>query len=163
MERDEPSSKVFRVQSIGFLTIIVVFFLDEWLDLNSLVLGDHPYISTFSGVAFKVLVVFTVWFLVVRATRRIVHRVAYLEGFARVCAWCHHISFKGEWVRLEQFLQDGFDTPTTHGMCPKCIEAQRRALEKARQSAREIQPETPSPDGAARVTVPEGPAATTQR
>jgi hypothetical protein len=52
----------------------------------------------------------------------------------RVCSWCRRINYKGEWVALEQFMKEGFDTPTTHGICPECLENQRKALVKAKQS-----------------------------
>jgi hypothetical protein len=81
------------------------------------------------------LVVLAVWFVVVGATRRVIQRVHYLEGFPRVCAWCHHISFKDKWVRLDVFLKREFDTPTTHGICPACAQKQKAAIAVARRAA----------------------------
>jgi len=132
-----PISRVLLVQSVGFLAIIALSWFDEFIDLRSLILGDHPYISRFRESALEMLLVLAVWFIVARATRRIIRRMHYLERFARVCAWCHKISFKGDWVRVEEFLEQGFDTPTTHGMCPKCVQAQNAALVHARKAANE--------------------------
>ena len=128
VQKPVPISRVLRVQSFGFLAIIAVSWCNEFFDLRSLILGNHPSISDFRETALETLLVLAVWFLVVGASRRILQRVHYLEGFPRVCAWCHHISFKSRWVRLEEFLKREFDTPTTHGICPTCMDEQRARI-----------------------------------
>ena len=135
VQKQVPLSSVLRVQSVGFLVIIGFSWFNEFTDLRSLIFGNHPYISDFRESALEMLLVLAVWFLVVGATRRVVQRVHYLEGFPRVCAWCHHISFKSRWVRLEEFLKREFDTPTTHGICPSCAQKQKAAIIAARKAA----------------------------
>jgi len=49
----------------------------------------------------------------------------------RVCAWCHHIHYKGDWISMAEFLRQGFDTPTTHGICPQCLAEQKAAVARA--------------------------------
>jgi len=134
VQNQVPISRVLRVQSLGFLVIIAVSLLNEFLDLRSLILENHPYISEFGGSALEMLIVLVVWLLVVGATRRVLQRVHYLEGFPRVCAWCHHICFKSRWVRFEEFLNREFDTPTTHGICPSCAQKQKAAILEARKT-----------------------------
>ena len=147
MQKPVPISSVLRIQSLGFLAIIAVSLLIEFFDLRSLVLANHPYISEFGASALEMLLVLVVWFLVVGATRRILQRVHYLEGFPRVCAWCHQICHKNKWVRLEEFLNREFDTPTTHGICPSCAQKQKAAILEARKTAndRRIQGDQPAP------------------
>src|SRR6266704_4615411 len=135
VQKPVPISRVLRVQSLGFLAIIAVSWFNELFDLRSLILADHPSISNFRETALETLLVLAVWFLVVGATRRVLQRVHYLEGFPRVCAWCHHICFKSRWVRLEEFLKRAFDTPTTHGICPSCAQKQKAAILAARKTA----------------------------
>jgi hypothetical protein len=137
VQKQVPISTVLRVQSIGFLVIIAISWFDEFIDLRSLIFGNHPYISDFRESALEMLLVLAVWFVVVRATRRVIQRVHYLEGFPRVCAWCHHISYKSKWVRLEEYLKREFDTPTTHGICPSCAQKQKAAIDAARKSDNE--------------------------
>jgi hypothetical protein len=135
VQKPVPISRVLRVQSFGFLAIIAVSWFNELFDLRSFILGNHPFISDFRETALETLLVLAVWFLVVGATRRVLQRVDYLEGFPRVCAWCHYICFKSRWVRLEEFLNRAFDTPTTHGICPSCAQKQKAAIEEARKTA----------------------------
>ena len=142
MQTKLPISKVLLYPSVGFLAIIAMCWLIEFTGLRKLVLGNHPYLSDFRESALEMLVVLAVWFLVAASTRRILAHARHLEGFMRVCAWCHHIDFKGEWIKMEDFLQRGFDTPTTHGICPHCLAEQKAAIEKAKEPrAPTVQPE----------------------
>lgn len=132
MEKHSKFAKVLLYQSIGFLAVIALGFLDELIRLSALVFGEQPFTWQFRKSTLGMLLVLGIWFLVNMATRRILDRLRYLEKFMRVCAWCHHIHHKGNWIALEDFLQQGFDTPTTHGICPKCLAEQRAAIERAK-------------------------------
>ena len=132
-------------QSAGFIALIALTFLDELLALPSLIFGEQSVISDFRESSLKMLLILAVWFLVTGSTRRMLARVHYLEGFMRICAWCHHIDFKGRWISMEDFLQQGFDTPTTHGICPVCLAQQKAAVIKAKQARRSTSTEGSKP------------------
>jgi hypothetical protein len=102
--------------------------------LPTLIFSEHPFSFLFRRSTLEMLLVLMVWFLVSRSTRRIVERINYLEKFMRVCAWCRRINYNGEWMRLEEFMRQGFDTPTTHGICQDCLERQQAAIERAKQA-----------------------------
>jgi len=147
MNTKVPLSKVLLYQSVGFLAIIGVCWFIELTGLHKLVLGEHPYISDFRESTLEMLLVLGVWFLVAASTRRILAHARHLEGFMRMCAWCHHIDFKGEWIRMEDFLQRGFDTPTTHGICPRCLAEQKAAYRRskaARAAAAKVESKPPA-------------------
>ena len=131
-KRTRPLSKILICQSLGFLAIITLNWLDELLALPSLIFGNDSVIAAFRESSLKMVLVLGVWLLVAGSTRRIIARLDYLEGFMRICAWCHHIDFKGDWISLEDFLQRGFDTPTTHGICPNCLARQKAAWLRAK-------------------------------
>ncbi|MEK7780569.1 MAG: hypothetical protein AAB370_03585 [Verrucomicrobiota bacterium] len=132
MEKNSKLSKVILYQNVGFLVIITLGFLDELMRLSSWVFRETPFAWEFRKSTLGMLLVLAVWFLVSSSTRRILDRLRYLEKFMRVCAWCHHIHHKGSWITMEEFLRQGFDTPTTHGICPKCLAEQKAAIEKAK-------------------------------
>ncbi len=119
--------EVLLCQSAGFLAIIGLSWLNECLGLRALVLGDHPYISDFRESTLEMLFVLAVWLLVFGATRRMMARMHHLEGFMRVCGWCHRIGTDGSWVRADEYLARKFDVHTTHGMCEECA-AKQEAL-----------------------------------
>ena len=134
MPKYKRPSKVFVYQSIGFLAIIGVCMFDEVVGLTKLVLGDQNYISDFRESILKMLLIFVVWFVVAGSTRRVLSRLQYLEAFMKVCAWCHRIEHQGRWMPFEEFLKMGFDTPTSHGICNKCQDKLKGAIENAAQS-----------------------------
>ena len=117
-------------QNLGFLGIMVIGYLDELIKLPLLLASDHPFAIIHQRTVLDMLIVLAVWFLVSTSTRRILERIRYLEKFMRVCAWCRKIEYKGEWIRLEDFMKQGFDTPTTHGICPECLRRQKEAVER---------------------------------
>jgi hypothetical protein len=133
MKKNSQLTKIVLYQNLGFLGIIILCFLDELLKLPSLLFSDHPFAFVYRRSTLEMLLVLGVWFLVSMSTRRVLERVRYLEKFMRVCAWCRRINYHDEWMRLEEFMQQGFDTPTTHGICAECLQKQKDAIEQARQ------------------------------
>jgi hypothetical protein len=126
--------KIELYQNLGFLVIITLCFLDDLLGLPNLIFSNNPFAFVYKRSTLEMLLVFAVWFLVGRSTKRILARVQYLERFMRVCAWCRKIHFKGEWMPLERFMEQSFDTPTTHGICKECLRQQQSAITRAKLS-----------------------------
>jgi len=123
--------KILLCQSLGFLAIIALSWFDEIIGLRSLIFGNNPYISDFRESAFEMLIVLAVWFIVAGTTQRLLKRVAHLEKYMRVCAWCHRVGADHEWVSFEEFVERKFNTPTSHGICEECVERHRAELLEA--------------------------------
>ena len=134
MKKNSQLTRIVLYQNLGFLGILAICYLNDLLKLPAGVFSEHPFAFVFSRSMLDMLLVLAVWFLVSSSTRRILDRIRYLEKFMRVCAWCRRINFKGEWMPLEEFMRQGFDTPTTHGICTECLHKQQAAIEKARES-----------------------------
>jgi hypothetical protein len=132
MKTNSQLTRIILYQNLGFLAILILCYLDELLKLPSLVFSDHPFAFVYRRTTLEMLLILAIWFLVSASTRRLTKRVRQLEDFMRVCAWCRRIDCKGEWMRLEEFMQQGFDTPTTHGICPECLHTQQAAIAKAK-------------------------------
>lgn len=128
------ASRVILYQNLGFIAIMAMAWFVELTGLRALVLGDHPYLTDFRESTLEMLVVLGVWLLVTASSRRLLEHVRKLEGFLRLCAWCRRVNYKGRWISLEQFFRQGFNTPTTHGICPDCL-ARQKAASPATQSA----------------------------
>jgi len=141
MEMKSQFSKVVLYQNLGFLAVIVICYLNELLQLPSLIFSNHPFAFVYRRSTLELLLFLAVWLLVSRSTYRLMKRLRQLEDFLRVCAWCRRIDFKGEWMPLEDFMEQGFDTPTTHGICPDCLRERKEALARSKM-AREAEPVT---------------------
>lgn len=126
-------TKIVTFQNIGFLTVIILCYLDDLLQLPSLIFSGHPFIIMYHRSTLEMLLFLAVWLLVASSTRRLMQRVRHLEHFMRVCAWCRRIDYKGQWMPLEDFLQEGFDTPTTHGICHDCLVKQQESIRRSRE------------------------------
>ena len=127
------SKLVLSFHSVGFIAIIVFSWLNESEKLPGLSLHASPYVADSQECIREMLLVLVVWVLSSIATRRLLGRVEYLEQFMKVCAWCHQVDYRGEWVPMETFLRRGFDTPTSHGICPACLKREKAAIERARE------------------------------
>jgi hypothetical protein len=134
MKKIFPLPKILIYQHLGFLAIIIICWLNELLQLPSLVFSGHPFAFFFRKSTLDMLLVLAIWLLVSGFTRRLLERVRQLEGFLRVCSWCRRIDYAGRWMPLEEFMQQGFDTPTTHGICQECLRQQTEALERAKRA-----------------------------
>ncbi len=132
MEKKSRLTKIVLYQNVGFLAIIVLCYLDELLKLPSLIFSNHPFEFVYRRSTLEMLLFLAVWLLVSGSTHRLLKRVRQLEDFMRVCAWCRRIDYKGEWMRLEDFMEQGFDTPTTHGICPECLQRQNEAIQRTK-------------------------------
>jgi hypothetical protein len=50
-----------------------------------------------------------------------------LRGFLPICAWCKAIrDVSGNWEKMESYIARHSRATFTHGLCPKCLEAQIR-------------------------------------
>jgi hypothetical protein len=139
----QASSKLTRIalyQNLGFLAIMSIGYLDELIKLPSLIFSDHPFAFVFRRSTLDILTVLAVWFLVSASTRRILERIRYLEKFIRVCSWCRRVAYHGKWMFIEDFMKQGFDTPTTHGICPECLAQQKEAIERRNRKATDPAP-----------------------
>ena len=141
MKMNLPLTRIIIYQNLGFLCIVALCYLDDLLKLPSLIFSNHPFVILHRRTTLEMLLVLGVWFVVTASTRRILDRIRYLEEFMRVCAWCRRINYHGEWMRLEEFMRQGFDTPTTHGICTECFSKQREAVEMARQKRLNVKKE----------------------
>jgi len=134
MEKSLHLKKIVLYQNLGFLAVILLCYLDELFKLPLLIFSAHPFAFVYRRATLEMLLFFAVWLLVSRSTRRLLKRVQQLEEFMRICAWCRRIDYKGEWITLEKFMEQGFDTPTTHGICPDCLREQQAAIARQREA-----------------------------
>ena len=141
MENKSRLTTIVTYQNLGFLAIIALCYFDEVLQLPSLIFSNHPLDLVYQRPMLEMLLFLTVWLLVSGLTHRLLKRVRHLEAFMRVCAWCRRIDCQGEWMRLEDFMEQGFDTRTTHGICPECQQQLKERIDRA-DHLRESQPDT---------------------
>lgn len=128
LQTDPPSPfgarslrRIAGVELAGFGLILALVWLDELLDLPHLLFGDPPTPVRITEIGLEsvgVLVLATVARLLSSRMRR---RLAQLERFVVLCAWCRRVRLDDQWLTFEAFLGT-HRAETSHGMCPKCEE-----------------------------------------
>ena len=113
----------------GFLGLIAVFALDEYWDLPARSFGAvlkpmRPY-----EFSIKVIVVLCLFITVLGVLREAILRIKRLSHMLTLCAWCRRVSIDGEWISIDQFLQQRKNTTSSVGLCPDCYG--KRATEKS--------------------------------
>lgn len=75
MKNNSQLTRIVIHQNLGFLGIVILSYLDELIQLPSLIFTDHSFSFLYSRSMLDMLVVFAVWFLVSNSARRILERV----------------------------------------------------------------------------------------
>ena len=103
----------------GFLGLIVVFALDDW-DLPARTYG--AMLNPIRPYAFSIKVVATLclFITVLGVLREAILRIQNLSTMMTMCAWCRRVSVEGEWLSIDQFLQQRKNTTSSIGLCPDC-------------------------------------------
>jgi hypothetical protein len=115
---------ILRRQASGFLLIIVVTWLAEIFHVPHYLFGGTPEFN-WPRVLLRTIVVVAVWGWVYWSTRRLLQRLHRLEKFLLVCSWCRKVGDQGSWMTLEEYFGQKFDTQTSHGICPECMQSAR--------------------------------------
>jgi hypothetical protein len=118
INRKKPQRILFY-ESIGFVILIVLSWLNELVSLPHLIFGGGEH-SSLHEAMLETLALMMVWLVVALFTKRLLRRLYHLEGFLQVCGWCRKIGQDDEWVELETYFAKGFNVKTSHGMCPEC-------------------------------------------
>jgi hypothetical protein len=112
----------------GFIGLIVIFALDEYWDLPARSFGAmlkpiRPY-----EFSIKVVAALCLFITVLGVLREAIARIQRLSHMLTMCAWCRRVSVNGEWLSIDQFLQQRKNTTSSVGLCPDCYG--RKALEE---------------------------------
>ena len=115
----KKSRRILWYETVGFLLLIALSWLNEMVSLPHLLFGSGEH-SSLHEAMMETSALAVVWLMVYLFTKRLLGRLYHLEGFLQVCAWCRKIGHDDGWVQLETYFAKGFDIKTSHGMCPEC-------------------------------------------
>lgn len=112
--------QILWFETLGFLLLILLSWLDELVSLPQLLFGGSAHGPDWHEAMLESSALVIVWCVVIIYTRRLMRRLFYLDGFLRLCAWCRKIGYEDEWITTEDYFSRGFATKTSHGICPAC-------------------------------------------
>lgn len=120
--------RILVYEAIGFLAILAMILVDEIYEIPERYFAAYTNHTELWEGSFEVIMILLIAIAILLPTHRLVKRLFYLEEFLRVCAWCGKIHHEEKWISLEKYFASGFDTKTTHGMCPDCFERTKGEL-----------------------------------
>ena len=139
MSRQRHSSylpPIITLAVAGFVGLIVIFALDEYWDLPARSFGDFlkPAIRPHE-FSIKVVAALLLFITVLGVLRQAILRIQRLSHMLTMCAWCRKVLVNGEWLSIDQFLQQRKNTTSSVGLCPDCY-SQKVAANPASQISR---------------------------
>ena len=119
----------------GFIGLIVIFALDEYWDLPARSFGAmlkpiRPY-----EFSIKVVAALCLFITVLGVLREAILRIQRLSHMLTMCAWCRRVSVNGEWISIDQFLQQRKNTTSSVGLCPDCYGKKAETMPQLSRSA----------------------------
>jgi hypothetical protein len=124
----------------GFVGLIVIFALDEYWDLPARSFGAmlkpiRPY-----EFSIKVVAALCLFITVLGVLREAIVRIKRLQHMLTMCAWCRRVSVDGEWLSIDQFLQQRKNTTSSIGVCPDCYGKKTAPLNADATASRSLPP-----------------------
>lgn len=126
MARKKNPNRVLFYEAVGFVTILAITWLDEFLGFPERYLGGASHSPEWLEGGVETAAILAVAIPTLLLTRRLMSRLFFLEGFLTVCAWCRKINDEERWISMEDYFSSGLRMRTSHGMCPDCFEKARR-------------------------------------
>ena len=111
---------VLGIEVAGFSLLLVVLWLDEYVDLPFRYLGALRTPLRPQEFWFEAISVLLVATAVISSTLWVFRRLRLLEGIVQVCAWCRKVNVGEQWVSFEKYLKHEHDVQSSHGICPAC-------------------------------------------
>lgn len=129
MAKSKTGSMIVVYEVIGFGIIIALSWANEVTGMPHLLTGGSRT-AGWTESLLETAVILLVAVPVVALTSRTVSRLHYLEEFLNICAWCRKLNCDGRWLSVEEYFQSGFETKTSHGMCPACSATMKKGVVK---------------------------------
>jgi hypothetical protein len=126
--KKRKENSILWVEAFGFSLLIVLSWLTEAIRIPHFIFGEE-FVANWHRALLRTVIILLIWAWVHLATKRLLKRLHYLEEFLRICSWCRKVDHAGEWLDMEMYFSSKFATPTTHGMCPHCLEKKIREIE----------------------------------
>jgi hypothetical protein len=120
MKTARPALQIIWYEVVGFSAILAISWANELGGLARFLFGG-TYASNWQDAAVETAITVSVAIPTIIISWRLSKRLHYLEGFLRICAWCHKVGQGDEWISIEEFVRKALNTSTTHGICPACF------------------------------------------
>jgi hypothetical protein len=124
MTKRRFTKRILVYETIGFLIVIIVLWLDEIFDLPHYLFGAPATPINWIESIFETILVLILGICVISISQRALKRIKHLEGFLRVCSFCKRIKVGDDWIPIEEYIKEHSAAEFSHGLCSECLEKQ---------------------------------------
>jgi len=112
---------ILRIELIVFCILILLPWLDEFIDLPHLILNATATPVNWREALIESILVLLLGIYVVVHTHTLMRKLKSLEGILPICASCKRIrDGKDQWYQLEAYIRDHSEAQFSHSICPDC-------------------------------------------
>lgn len=119
----KPMSRTYTIiisETVMFMFILAIIWVDEFLDMPYLLFGATPTPRRMEEYIIETVSVAMVALLVIAGTVLLLRRLDRVERFLHVCAWCRKVWLDDRWVVFEEYVKKKHMLKSSHGICPEC-------------------------------------------
>lgn len=120
MYKEKVVKRIIVIEIIGFLSVILILWLDELLDLPHWLFGALATPINYFESIFESIVILLLALITIFLTHSILKRLRLLEGLLPVCSFCKSIRHKDQWTPIEQYINQHSAVDFSHSICPEC-------------------------------------------
>lgn len=121
MKKPWFSKRIIFYETIGWLLIILIIWLDEILDIPHHLFGARQTPINWIESIFETITISLGWIIIVYLTNKLLNKIRHLEGFLPICSSCKKIrDNNGCWNQMESYIRDHSEAEFSHGICPEC-------------------------------------------
>src|SRR5258706_3269499 len=99
----KKAQRILWYETLGFIGLITLSWLNELISLPHLLFGAGPH-SNWHEAMLETMLLVAVWLVVLFFTRRLLGRGYHLEGFLRVFGWCRKIGHDPHLRTLDKYI-----------------------------------------------------------
>lgn len=123
---------ILLVESLGFVVVITFAWLNELVDVPSLLYGRPKHALEWQESGAASVLILAVALVVLVLTRRLLQRIEYLESIVKVCPGCQRVHHDGVWLPLASYVKKHFNAVMAHDLCPDCAAQLKADLKQVR-------------------------------
>jgi len=118
--KSKIGKKLVIIEVVCFIIIIFFLWLDEVLDLPHYCMGAPATPINTRESIFESICILLLAIPVIFISIRLLKQLEYFESCLIVCALCKKIKIKDEWIPVERFLSQKYETEFSPSLCSEC-------------------------------------------
>ena len=123
MKKEQFIKRIIRIEIMGFLSVILISWLDELLDLPHIFFGALASPINYFESIFESTLISVFAIIIIFLTHITLQRLNFFEGLFPVCSFCKKIRSEDQWNPIEQYITSHSEADFSHGLCPECLKA----------------------------------------